>query len=77
MSALPRHPTTGPLTVGVIGAGRVGAVLGAALQAAGHRVVAASGVSAAAKGRIARLLPAAANLPADEVAQAADLLVIA
>jgi predicted short-subunit dehydrogenase-like oxidoreductase (DUF2520 family) len=77
MSALPRHPTTGPLTVGVIGAGRVGAVLGAALQAAGHHVVAASGVSAAAKGRITRLLPAAANLPADEVAHAADLLVIA
>ncbi|MEV4618393.1 DUF2520 domain-containing protein [Asanoa sp. NPDC049573] len=77
MSALPRHPSTGPLTVGVIGAGRVGAVLGAALEAAGHRVVAASGVSAAAKGRIARLLPGAAVLPAHEVAQAADLLVIA
>ncbi|MEV1286003.1 DUF2520 domain-containing protein [Micromonospora sp. NPDC049679] len=66
------------LTIGVIGAGRVGAVLGAALARAGHRVVAASGVSAAAKGRIARLLPGAANLPADEVARAAaDVLIIA
>jgi predicted short-subunit dehydrogenase-like oxidoreductase (DUF2520 family) len=65
------------LTAGVIGAGRVGAVLGAALAAAGHRVVAASGVSGAAKARIARLLPGAANLPADEVARAAtDLLII-
>jgi predicted short-subunit dehydrogenase-like oxidoreductase (DUF2520 family) len=66
-----------PLTVGVIGAGRVGAVLGAALARAGHRVVAASGVSDVAKARITRLLPEAANLPADEVAQAAtDLLII-
>jgi predicted short-subunit dehydrogenase-like oxidoreductase (DUF2520 family) len=66
------------LTVGVIGAGRVGAVLGAALARAGHRVVAASGVSDAAKARIAELLPDAANLPADEVSRAAtDLLVIA
>ncbi len=65
------------LTVGVVGAGRVGAVLGAALARAGHRVVAASGVSDAAKARIARLLPDAANLPADEVARAAtDLLII-
>ncbi|GAA1619724.1 Rossmann-like and DUF2520 domain-containing protein [Catellatospora bangladeshensis] len=66
------------LTVGVIGAGRVGAVLAAALEAAGHHVVAASGVSAAAKHRIRTLLPGAVNLPADEVARAAaDLLVIA
>jgi predicted short-subunit dehydrogenase-like oxidoreductase (DUF2520 family) len=66
------------LTVGVIGAGRVGAVLGAALARAGYRVVAASGVSAGAKHRIATLLPQAANLPADEVARAAeDLLIIA
>lgn len=33
------------LAVGVLGAGRVGSVLGAALANAGHRVVAASGVS--------------------------------
>ena len=33
------------LDVGVVGAGRVGAVLGAALQRVGHRVVAVSGVS--------------------------------
>jgi predicted short-subunit dehydrogenase-like oxidoreductase (DUF2520 family) len=66
------------LTTGVIGAGRVGTVLGAALAAGGHQVVAASGVSGAAKARIARLLPEAANLPADEVARAAtDLLIIA
>ncbi len=67
-----------PLVVGVIGAGRVGAVLGAALEAAGHRVVAAAGVSEASLDRISRLLPHAAHLPADDVARAATgLLLIA
>ena len=66
------------LTVGVIGAGRVGAVLGAALAAAGHRVVAASGVSGAAKARLALLLPDTANRSATSVARAAtDLLIVA
>jgi predicted short-subunit dehydrogenase-like oxidoreductase (DUF2520 family) len=65
------------LTVGIVGAGRVGAVLGAALAAAGHRIVAASGVSAASRGRIASLLPTAAVLPADEVAARARLLILA
>ncbi|WP_229400925.1 Rossmann-like and DUF2520 domain-containing protein [Micromonospora okii] len=66
------------LTVGVVGTGRVGAVLGAALAAAGHRVVAASGASGAAKARIALLLPEAHNRSATAVARAAaDLLLIA
>ncbi|GIE98029.1 Rossmann-like and DUF2520 domain-containing protein [Paractinoplanes rishiriensis] len=67
-----------PLTVGVVGAGRVGAVLGAALVAAGHRVVATAAVSAASRERAALLLPDAAVRPADEVArQATDLLLLA
>jgi predicted short-subunit dehydrogenase-like oxidoreductase (DUF2520 family) len=67
-----------PLVVGVVGAGRVGAVLGAALDAAGHHVVAAAAVSAASRDRAARLLPDAAILPADEVARAGtDLLLLA
>ncbi|GIF78434.1 Rossmann-like and DUF2520 domain-containing protein [Asanoa siamensis] len=71
MSALPRQ------TVGIIGTGRVGAVLGAALRAAGHHVVAASGGSAEAKGRLARLLPGTPVLPTEQVARAAtDLLVV-
>ena len=83
MSALPRargnaRNSASPLIVGVVGAGRVGAVLGAALNAAGHRVVAAAAVSAASRDRVARLLPSAAVRPADEVARAAtDLLLLA
>jgi predicted short-subunit dehydrogenase-like oxidoreductase (DUF2520 family) len=65
------------LRVGVIGAGRVGAVLGAALAAAGHDVVAAAGLSAASAERAARLLPGVPLLPADEVVAAADLVVLA
>jgi predicted short-subunit dehydrogenase-like oxidoreductase (DUF2520 family) len=67
---------THPLVVGVVGAGRVGAVLGAALNAAGHHVVATAAVSAASLDRAARLLPDAAILPADEVARAADDLLL-
>ena len=65
------------LRVGIIGAGRVGAVLGAALAAGGHDVVAASGLSAASAERATRLLPGVPLLPADEVVAAADLVVLA
>src|SRR3954452_21054841 len=65
------------LRVGIVGAGRVGAVLGAALAAAGHDVVAAAGLSAASAERADRLLPGAPLLHADEVVAAADLVVLA
>ncbi|WP_028192507.1 Rossmann-like and DUF2520 domain-containing protein [Salinispora pacifica] len=66
------------LTVGVIGVGRVGAVLAAALAAAGHRVVAATGGSAASRARMALLLADVPRRPADSVARAAtDLLLVA
>jgi predicted short-subunit dehydrogenase-like oxidoreductase (DUF2520 family) len=56
----------------------VAAVLGAALERAGHRVAAVAAVSAASRERAARWLPAAAVRPADEVARAAtDLLLLA
>jgi predicted short-subunit dehydrogenase-like oxidoreductase (DUF2520 family) len=63
--------------VGVIGAGRVGAVLGAALAAAGHDVVAAAGLSTASAERAARLLPGTPLRHADEVVAAVDLVVLA
>jgi len=69
--------TLAPLRVGVIGAGRVGAVLGAALATSGHQVVAASAVSTASRDRVARLLPTARLLAADEVILRADLILLA
>jgi predicted short-subunit dehydrogenase-like oxidoreductase (DUF2520 family) len=72
------EPRAAGLTVGVVGAGRVGAALGAALHRAGHRVVAASGDSPASRDRIVRLLPAARHATPAEVARlATDLLVVA
>jgi predicted short-subunit dehydrogenase-like oxidoreductase (DUF2520 family) len=65
------------LAVGVVSAGRVGAVLGAALAAAGHTVVGASGVSKDSVRRAAELLPGVPLLPPDEVASRADLVLLA
>ncbi len=63
--------------VGVVGAGRVGAVLSAALRAAGHDVVAAAGESDASRRRIAALLPGVPRGKPTDVARACDLLLLA
>lgn len=65
------------LRVGIVGAGRVGGALGAALRRAGHDVVAASAVSASSLARVARMLPGAEVLPPDEVIAAADFVLLA
>jgi predicted short-subunit dehydrogenase-like oxidoreductase (DUF2520 family) len=65
------------LRVGVISAGRAGSVIGAALANAGHEVVAVAAVSTQSQRRAERLLPVAPIRPPDEVARAADLLVLA
>ena len=65
------------LAVGVVGTGRVGAVLGAALRRAGHRVVAVSGVSEASVARAEKLLPGTPVLPVEDVVRQAELVVLA
>ncbi len=65
------------LDVGVVGAGRVGAVLGAALARAGHRVIAASGVSQASRDRAAALLPGVPLLTVDQVVERSELVLLA
>lgn len=64
------------LAVGVVGSGRVGSTLGAALALAGHRVVAASAVSEASRTRAEERLPHAALLTPQEVVAAADLVLL-
>jgi predicted short-subunit dehydrogenase-like oxidoreductase (DUF2520 family) len=67
---------TDPLRVGVVGAGRVGAVLAAALRAAGHEIVAAAGESDASRHRIAALLPGTPVAKPSAVARACDVLLL-
>src|SRR6195952_5923784 len=62
--------------IGVVGAGRVGAVLSAALRSAGHDVVAAAGDSAATLHRIETLLPGVRHAKPTDVARASDLLLL-
>ena len=70
------RPPEARLSVGVLGAGRVGAVLGAALQAAGHDVAAVSAVSAASLRRAEELLPGVAIVAADEVPRGRNLVLL-
>ncbi len=65
-----------PLSVGVIGAGRVGAVLAAALRSAGHPVTAAAGESDASRRRAADLLPGVPLRKPSAVARGCDLLLL-
>ncbi|GAB2573612.1 hypothetical protein GCM10027168_03230 [Streptomyces capparidis] len=84
MNASPgrQGPPAGPgerparLTVGVVGTGRVGPVLAAALALAGHRPVAASGVSDASRERAAALLPGVPLIEPAQVLARADLVLL-
>lgn len=76
-SAVDPTERSGRLEVGVVGAGRVGSVLGAALIRAGHRVVATSGVSRESVRRAERHLPGAERLPVDQVVERAQLVLLA
>lgn len=66
----------GRLGVGVIGAGRVGSVLGSALRAAGHAIVGASGISETTKERIAALLPGVPHLDVPEIIERSELVLL-
>ena len=64
------------LDVGIIGTGRVGSVLGAALATVGHRVVAVSAISDVSKLRAESLLPKVPIRSVNEVASSCDLLLL-
>ena len=66
----------GRLGVGVVGSGRVGAVLGSALRAAGHPVVAVSAISEASRERAATLLPGVPVLDIPEVVRRSELVLL-
>lgn len=68
------HPAR--LHVGVVGTGRVGSVLAAALQRAGHRVVAAFARSAASRSRAKALLPEVPLVALHDVLERSDLVLL-
>jgi predicted short-subunit dehydrogenase-like oxidoreductase (DUF2520 family) len=76
MSALAPADRPARLALGTIGAGRVGAVLTAALARAGHHPVAVAAVSQASRRRAEALVPEAEVLPPDQVASRVDLLLL-
>jgi predicted short-subunit dehydrogenase-like oxidoreductase (DUF2520 family) len=62
--------------IGVVGGGRVGAVLAAALRTAGHEISAVAGESAASRTRIETLLPGVRVDKPTAVARSCDLLLL-
>ncbi|ASN50705.1 Rossmann-like and DUF2520 domain-containing protein [Sinomonas sp. R1AF57] len=72
-----RSRRPGRLGIGVIGAGRVGAVLGAALRAAEHAVVGVSAVSEASRERAELLLPGVPVLEIPQILERSELVLLA
>jgi predicted short-subunit dehydrogenase-like oxidoreductase (DUF2520 family) len=62
--------------IGVVGAGRVGAVLAAALRSAGHEISAVAGESQASRTRIETLLPGVRVDKPTAVSRSCDLLLL-
>lgn len=67
----------GRMSVGIVGAGRVGASIGASLRLAGHLVVGASGVSEDSVTRIDTMLPGVPRVDVEEVVRRSDLVFLA
>ncbi|MGP5164746.1 Rossmann-like and DUF2520 domain-containing protein [Arthrobacter rhombi] len=67
----------GRLGVGIIGAGKVGAVLGAALRSAEHAVVGVHAVSEASRDRADILLPGVPILEIPEIVRRSELVLLA
>ncbi|MFC0680549.1 Rossmann-like and DUF2520 domain-containing protein [Lysobacter korlensis] len=68
---------SGRLGVGIVGAGRVGPVLGAALAGAGHAIVGISAVSDAARERADAMLPAVPILEVPRIVERSELVLLA
>ena len=68
---------SGRLGIGVIGAGRVGPVLGAALGGAGHAIVGISAVSQASRDRAEAMLPGVPVLTVPELVERSELVLLA
>jgi predicted short-subunit dehydrogenase-like oxidoreductase (DUF2520 family) len=68
---------SGRLGVGIVGAGRVGTVFGAALGAAGHAVVGVSAVSEGSRDRAEAMLPGVPILEIPAILERSELVILA
>jgi predicted short-subunit dehydrogenase-like oxidoreductase (DUF2520 family) len=68
---------SGRLGIGIIGAGRVGPVLGAALAGAGHAIVGISAVSDESRDRAEAMLPGAPILEVPVIVERSELVILA
>ncbi|HSP75036.1 MAG TPA: Rossmann-like and DUF2520 domain-containing protein [Cryobacterium sp.] len=67
----------GRLGIGIIGAGRVGPILGAALAGAGHAIVGISAISQSSRDRAEAILPGVPILTVPEIVERSELVIIA
>ncbi|WP_022883349.1 Rossmann-like and DUF2520 domain-containing protein [Glaciibacter superstes] len=67
----------GRLGVGIVGAGRVGPILGAALAGAGHAVIGISAISHASRDRAEAILPAVPVLTVPQIVERSELVILA
>ncbi|UKF27766.1 Rossmann-like and DUF2520 domain-containing protein [Clavibacter nebraskensis] len=68
---------SGRLGVGIVGAGRVGPVLGMALAGAGHAITGISAVSEASRERAETMLPGVPVLDIPEIVERSELVILA
>jgi predicted short-subunit dehydrogenase-like oxidoreductase (DUF2520 family) len=76
-AGVPAQRRSGRLGVGIIGAGRVGPILGAALAGAGHAIVGITAVSESSRERAAAILPGVPILEIPEVIERSELVLLA
>jgi predicted short-subunit dehydrogenase-like oxidoreductase (DUF2520 family) len=76
-AGVPAQRRSGRLGVGIIGAGRVGPILGAALAGAGHALVGITAVSDSSRERAAAILPGVPILEIPEVIERSELVLLA
>ncbi|MGO4535928.1 Rossmann-like and DUF2520 domain-containing protein [Leifsonia sp. 2MCAF36] len=76
-SARPPSQRSGRLGLGIVGAGRVGPVLGLALAGAGHAIVGISAVSESSRERAQGMLPHVPILDVPTVVERSELVILA
>ena len=77
MTEAQRQQQSGRLGIGIIGAGRVGPVLGAALAGAGHAIVGISAISRESRDRAEAMLPGVPVLEIPAIVERSELVILA